>query len=448
MNSRPILGRRHYLILTISFLLFVIYGSLVPLHYEPVDFETGHAKFISRMTRGLDFNIRSDWAANVLLFIPLGFFCMGLLTVDRPKPMWGLPLIPFFTILSAAIEFAQIWFPPRDTTLNDVVAETIGGIIGVLGWLAFGQNLTDRFRQFMSAYGPGDWAVRVLPAYLLFLAFTEGMPFDLTMSPGIVWHKMKRQLDEREIREGFAMVDVVPPKSRVPEKTLMTTAYFVPVGVLIAFLPGSRWRRSSSAGLVFLAGLLVAGGIEGLQLIVVSCSAYASDILLGAICVLAGWKVASLPEPLPKGVWILGVLAWVVALTGVSWTPLLWQPDRLNDMASRFEWMPFREYIDSNYLNGMNKIIHRTMAYVPAGFLASRAIGCRSIVFAVLGGLLGMMIEAGQVVFTDHTASISDVILGSLGAWCGAVVAGRAAKNIPSGIVERPKSDVPPIRLL
>ncbi len=448
MNPRPPLGRRHYLLLTAGFLLFVIYGSFVPLHFQAMDLDAAQAKFASRMSRGITFDMRSDWAANVLLFIPLGFLCMATLTVDRPKPAWALVLVPLFALLSTAIEYTQIWFPPRDTNPNDIVAETIGGIIGVGAWLIAGQSLTERFRQFMSSYGPGDWAVRALPAYLLFLALTQGMPFDLSMSPSMIWHRHTRHLNQQEIQAGVPMIDVVPPAVQVPEKTLMSVAYFVPVGALLAFLPGRRWQRPKSAALVALAGLLIAAGIEVLQLMVLSCSAFVSDIPVCACCVFIGWKVAAWPRPLPKVVWLVTGMAWVAAMTAALWQPMVWQTERMADWANQFEYMPFREFIDTNYLNGMNKIVNHCVMYVPVGFLMSRATGARPLVMGVLGSLLGTIIEIGQLAFTDHTASVTDVILGGVGAWCGGLIAAHAPKSVAGGPSEAPKADAPPFRLL
>lgn len=448
MDTKPILRRSHFLLLTVAFLLFVIYGSFVPLNYQPINLDAAQAKFASRMARGINFDMRSDWAANVLLFVPLGFLAMGWLTVDRPKPIFGLLLVPFFALLSGLIEYGQIWFPPRDTNLNDIVAETIGGSIGVVGWLTFGQSLTQRLRDFLSEYGPSDWAIRVLPAYVLFVIFTHGMPFDLTMSPGLVWHKMKRQLDEREIREGYAMVATVPPAITVPEKTLMTVAYFVPIGALMAFLPGTYWQQRRRFPIVFAFGLLFASCVEGLQLIVMSCSAFASDIAVATCCIIIGWLFATRQTTLSRGFWFGLAGAWTVALAIVSWLPFAPPHFPLNDWTSHFEWMPFREYIDTNYLNGMNKILHRSVAFVPVGYLLNRAICQRSAYMGIIGALLGMVIEFGQFRLTDHTASVTDMILGSLGAWCGGIIANRSPKNRPTPQISKPKDDIPAFRLL
>ena len=46
-----------------------------------------------------------------------------------------------------ALEFTQLWFPPRTVSQNDVVAETLGAALGVVLWLAVGQPLGEWLRS-------------------------------------------------------------------------------------------------------------------------------------------------------------------------------------------------------------------------------------------------------------------------------------------------------------
>lgn len=70
-----------------------------------------------------------EFTANLLMFIPLGL----LLTLAlRPIPARWLPPLACL-IASAMIEFVQFTLlPQRFTTVSDLIANTIGG---VLGWL-------------------------------------------------------------------------------------------------------------------------------------------------------------------------------------------------------------------------------------------------------------------------------------------------------------------------
>lgn len=68
-----------------------------------------------------------EFLSNVVMFLPLGF--LGYLAV--PRRTWVV--MPTLMLLSAAIEITQtLALPRRDGTVQDVVANTLGA---VLGWL-------------------------------------------------------------------------------------------------------------------------------------------------------------------------------------------------------------------------------------------------------------------------------------------------------------------------
>ena len=81
-----------------------------------------------------DWPIAPDWAApehygvllNVVLFVPLG--ALAVLVIDRP--WWWVTAAAALT--SAAIELAQGRWLPRDGSSWDVVANTVGALVGAL----------------------------------------------------------------------------------------------------------------------------------------------------------------------------------------------------------------------------------------------------------------------------------------------------------------------------
>ncbi|MFC8682189.1 VanZ family protein [Microbacterium ureisolvens] len=84
-----------------------------------------------RQAPGLGF-VRDNWvefAANILLFVPLGF----LLTLLLRHHWWGVMLA---LGVSALAELAQIVVPSRQPSLRDVLANVLGAAIGAaLAWL-------------------------------------------------------------------------------------------------------------------------------------------------------------------------------------------------------------------------------------------------------------------------------------------------------------------------
>jgi glycopeptide antibiotics resistance protein len=74
-----------------------------------------------------------DIAINVIGFIPLGFILTALLgySMDRNSPsVYGATLFLGFC-LSLGIELAQAYFPMRDSSILDVIGNSIGTATGI-----------------------------------------------------------------------------------------------------------------------------------------------------------------------------------------------------------------------------------------------------------------------------------------------------------------------------
>ncbi|MGO4488280.1 VanZ family protein [Microbacterium sp. 2RAF4] len=90
----------------------------------------------------LDFT-RLEIIANVLVFVPVGILAFLLL----PRRVWFLALL-VGPLLSAMIETAQrVALPHRAATVNDVVANSTGAILGVVVAVAVTLLLAPRSSQ-------------------------------------------------------------------------------------------------------------------------------------------------------------------------------------------------------------------------------------------------------------------------------------------------------------
>ena len=95
-ESRLLLG-----LLALGYLVFVVYGSLVPLDYTPVPWDEAVERFRNIRFLQLGIGSRADWVANLLLFIPLTFLWLGWLW-PRWEPSWHAHDFALdFTYLSA-----------------------------------------------------------------------------------------------------------------------------------------------------------------------------------------------------------------------------------------------------------------------------------------------------------------------------------------------------------
>ena len=81
-----------------------------------------------------------DLILNVLGFVPLGFLVVLRLSNPKLLPAWSCLLLAVVVGfgLSLAIELTQVWLPGRDSSLSDLIANTvgtaIGGVLGIKGW--------------------------------------------------------------------------------------------------------------------------------------------------------------------------------------------------------------------------------------------------------------------------------------------------------------------------
>jgi glycopeptide antibiotics resistance protein len=438
----PILSRRHYALLTLAFGIFVVYGSLVPLEFRAKPFDEAVAQYAKVMSKPLDFTSRSDWAANVLLFIPFGFFAMGAANADSAqgrgrRGISGVAILILTAIFSGAIEFSQLWFPPRNTAINDVVANVLGCGLGLLGWILTGELLTKRVRDSWNSVGPDGSSAKILPFYLAFVVVVNGLPFDLSISPTELAHKYKHGL-----------LAIAPTREKFVDKLPVNIAYFAPFGLLLARLPGARWRHNP--GRVFGVSLLIAGIVEGVQLLVLSCGTYASDIVIGAVVSFVAWWLATRPQPLKGGRW-LAVAAWVALLVGLAWRKYDYIGDgRLHWKLEEIFWVPFTDYYRSYYLSSFEKIIDKLMVFGLFGYLlAGRGGRLRGGVWlvALAGGLLSGLIEGGYLFLaappqSDEFAmnpfapipSTSKFVLGFLGGGLGALFASRSPREVPGEV--------------
>src|SRR4051812_24811129 len=76
--------RGHYVAIALAFVALALYGSLLPMEFQAVSWEDALLRFRQIPWLSPSFESRSDWAANIFLFVPIGFFAAAALRVDRP----------------------------------------------------------------------------------------------------------------------------------------------------------------------------------------------------------------------------------------------------------------------------------------------------------------------------------------------------------------------------
>lgn len=435
-----------------------IYGSLLPFEYQARPLADAAAAFANiTLHDPTELGARGDWVVSVVLYLALGFLLMAGLCVDGPpRRSWrAAPAVALLiAALSVAVEFAQLYFPPRTVSLNDIIAETAGGAIGTILWVAFGQRIIGWIRRVLTPTGVTALAGRLLPGYIVLLLIVELMPFDFTLSPA----ELTRKFEEGKVW--------LVPFTRPPEfgwvslylKSAINIGCFFPLGLLPAIAshpPGTPIKRTRWLNL-FVAGLAAACLIEVLQLLVYSRIFDATDMVTGALALVLGWHAGlwalnswrnalAQADPFanpfgpaqslvrPAILVALG-LAWFAAVLYLNWTPFNFTTDPVkldhgpDDFAvwglRRMTWLPFVDYYWGSKYQALDQFAKKLVSFFPLGVLcalaARRLFRSRAVLTAMgLALAAALTIEIGRYFIPSHNASVTDLLLQCAGAWVG-----------------------------
>lgn len=117
-------------LVTGAYLLFVAWLTLTPQPLGPDQVELIERVLAALHRRGylrsVDYD-QLEFLANIALFVPVGMF--GLLLVGAGA-WWVALLVP--VALTLGIETAQLSIPSRVSDERDLLANSLGGVLGVL----------------------------------------------------------------------------------------------------------------------------------------------------------------------------------------------------------------------------------------------------------------------------------------------------------------------------
>jgi glycopeptide antibiotics resistance protein len=282
--------RRYFLALLLGFVFLAVYGSLVPLRPAVMDWPTAADRFQTILQQPLSMASRSDWATNLLLFVPIGFLGTGLALGARPGD-WrrgaGLVIVVLGSAaLSLTIEFAQLFVADRTSSQNDVVAETLGALVGAIAWLLLGPVLISWLGRALHSSRPRERAEHLLEAYVALVVLYMLLPLDLTLRPAELVDKWQ---DGRINLVPFADLVARPETvfQQIGDMVLLAS-----VGMLAALWRWPVWERVRPLAPSLSAGLLAVAAIETAQLFVTSRFSSTTDLITGSLAVLFGWLIA------------------------------------------------------------------------------------------------------------------------------------------------------------
>jgi VanZ family protein len=428
-------------LLWIAFAAFIAYLSFVPFRFQPLGFDEALARFAQIRYLDLGAGNRADWVANILMFVPLGWLAAAVF-VPHPRGRFDLAaVIPSLIVGAAwavAVEFGQVFFSGRTVSINDILAEVIGTLLGASLWSAFGA----RSRQWWLALLQGGHvtANAVLGGYLFAYLVLSLSPFDFVISAEELAHKAASNL------HGWWMAPVSCGPTPCAVKLLVETAAVLPFGWWLA-------TRRHGGGLLGAALLGAALGllIELAQFVLVSGTSQGASVLSRAVGVALGaqlhelrhrvlaidWARWGRPLVLAALLPYLAAVAYVAGWFGNRWLGL----DAGLARAGQIQWLPFfYQYFSTEQALIRSTLVHLFL-YAPVGvgvWLWGRRNGSASgWVAALLAAALALVAESGKLFVRGKHPDFTDVLFAVVAAWTAATLL-RWASSKTRGITPPP----------
>jgi glycopeptide antibiotics resistance protein len=419
---RPMLG-----LLSIVATAIVIYASLVPLNYAPLPWPETVARFKEIPWFQLGIDRRADWVANGLIMLPAGFFAAAAIDWKRRR-RWALllaaPLIIATLIaIVLAIEFAQLWFPPRVTSQNDILAGMIGSIGGVGLWAIVGHSAVDRFVQFWLCK-PGLRRWQLLMEYsVIGLLLYNLMPLDVMLSA-----------EEFQAKHQTRPLTLIPFADFNLDKESIANAV-VDLARLMPFAFFSTLSYGSRRAVLLAA--VWACCLESVKIPLYSRVFSVTDIFL----TMTGATLATVLAPamlrttrrLDLGwTWFLAALGWSgIMLVGFlsRYESIVRDPQLIQERWQGILIVPFARAHSSSEMEAGENILVKLMLFAALSFLLcswcsriSAGLRTAAVIVATLWFLiLSVAIEVGQVFLYPLVPDVTDFIIYSLGAICGTI---------------------------
>ncbi len=339
----------------------IVYGSLYPFDFRPL--QGGELRALSDSL--LRLTTRGDILGNVVLFVPLGL----LARLAWPRQGW-LTLLLWSGALALAVQLAQLFLPSRDASLQDVLWNLLGVVLG-----AASAGLVGRLRAWGLPLSTADaFALGLLGLWLA----ARLTPF----IPSLDWQLIKDSLKPLLLHPQWDWIRI-----------LVQTALWA----VAARLWWRVWQGPARLPLYFAGATAV--------------------FVLEAITVA---NVVTLPSVLGA---LLGGLLWGLVLSRRRWgdaalavflmAALVIQglaPFQLRPMAEPFRWLPMHGFLQALSLFNVGVLLAKAYFYGALLWMVRReGASLRFATFLVV--TLTFTLELAQTRISGHIPEITDPLI-------------------------------------
>jgi VanZ family protein len=413
------------------YILFVVYGSLVPLDFHAIPWNKAWEMFQHIQFLHLGAQERADWVSNGVLYLPVGFLTFALLSRfnSQRTAAWALIGSLLFSIsLAVSVEFTQLFFPARTVSLNDVIAEIIGSILGAI----FAVRWSGRFGAFLSTLmGNSDRLVgHLLKAYALgYFAFSL-FPYDFQLSIAELMEKFHSDAWGWLIARSFTRDNIALTLAKLLAETLAV----VPLGLMLCQLTAKR--RPCSPTHAFVYGAVLGLMIEIAQFFIVSGVSQGLSVLtrgsgmyLGALV----WRHRARLQPthLSSGIRRLALpmsILYLIALAAINgWFKHRWIGfDAAMSGLNQIHFLPFYYHYYTTEQAALLSLTSVCLLYAPIGILTWASWNPPWL--AMLLAMFSAGVMEGSKLFLDNLhPDPTNLLIAGFAAWATAKLAERLA---------------------
>jgi len=400
------------------FCLFIIYGTTIPFHFtSDLSAVQEHLQrvtlnpFLSPAT-GRRVSI-PDAVQNVLLFVPFGV--LGVLASRVPGTMLRIAWVTLLgAALSVSVEALQLFTTDRVTATSDVLANTVGGLLGALA-----ANTVDRAGRFLTRAAQRAGLTQN-PAFFPFVAATVLIgvaalePFDVTLEIGTVGSKLHAL--SRDIWQAGVLTDEGIATVHYALFGLATCLWFEAV----------RWRGVALRAAAI--GVTLAVGLEASQIVITSRMPSLEDALVRAAGALVGVALWPLTRAHPVRSFWLGMLVGGTAV-GAAMQQL--SPFEIAPAYRQFGLMPFLSDYQHTTFETLSHVFELVLLYAPLGFVWRLLVPSRRTLWwsLVVTLLIAAPVEYLQGWIVGRYPDVTDIAISLGGAWLGFRLAGRQGSD-------------------
>ena len=419
-------------VITTLYVLFVFYGSWVPLHFSYRPLSMAWQSFSALPFFDQRIVSATDWATNFLLLLPLSFLCaQRFLPQQRGMARFAtrLLVVALGLALACTLEFSQLYFPPRTVSQKDILALSLGALVGVILQYRWGAVVESWLGMLWQRESHQARVIRLLHVYLLVLFVFSVLPLDLTLSVVEVYHKWR---EGRVVLMPFAAL----------KGSAFNKVYETVTDVLIWVPVGLFWALNHKSSLLKVAGIgwVMGAVIELAQLFVYSRVTDVTDILLAGVgTAIGGWLASCVRRTrfsladVPVSFWSVSWAIWVCTVLAVFWYPFDFQAARATagNAWAALSRLPFLMLYHQSEFGAINEILRKLAFFLPGGMLwglgsaarqghMSNGTNRHTGLLAILA--VAVTLECGQLLLPGKYADLTDVFLETTGGVLGLIL--------------------------